>query len=884
MTGLLQLSQYNILKMRFFGILFVIVIFLLAKASDLHGQEERVSISFSDTTIEAVLNEIRNQTDINFIYNHEEIHNFPPVSIQLTNATVKEVLDLCFKNSSLGYTIISKTIIISPGNETDPATEISLAPSQTLRGRVVDQDSKIPLPFATVIVLNTDPVKGGVSDEKGYFRIEKLKAGRYSIRVSYVGYEDVILPEILVGSGKQVIITVALREKTEQIDEVWVNPLMNEPLNQMAMVSARSFSVEETQRYAASISDPARMAQVFAGVSGYDDATNEIIIRGNSPNWMSWRLEGVEIPSPNHFSEEGYTSGAVSILSSNMLARSDFYTGAFPAEFGSALSGVFDLRLRNGNNREYEYTAEAGVLGIDLSAEGPFKKGYDGSFLLNYRYSTFALINKLNVRVSENILPNYTDLSFKVNLPAGKAGTFSIWGLGGLSDDNEKYIPDFASGEDPEEGYSDYTEAGMYSTGITHLIYPDDKSYLRTVISNSLSTSSETYERMDSLRLFNLFFYDELQHDAIRISSVYNKKISAKLTFRTGISLNFLNFDYFSKYRDSVDVVKTFINSKGNTYLFQGFLQSKFRFSNRIVFTVGLHAAHFKLNDELSLEPRMGCRINLPGDNILSFGAGLHSKNENLPVYFVEKQNPDGSLYKPNLSLGLIKSAHFVAGYEKLIGPDISVKTEIYYQRIFKLPVPDNPEKLWPPSLGAIYPDDTLANIGEGRNYGIEFTFQKFFTNSYYILVTGSFFDAKFKPADGNWYNSKYNINHITNLVGGKEFMIGENKLLGLNAKLIWAGGKRVIPVDLNSSIKRGEAVFDNNALFSKRLKDYFRIDFGTNIHFFREKTEHIISLDIQNLTNRINTLAEDYDPKRESIREFPLAGIIPILNYRLEF
>ena len=132
--------------------------------------------------------------------------------------------------------------------------------------------------------------------------------------------------------------------------------------------------MKKRKRYAGAIDDPARMVSAFAGVNGNAEGDNDIVVRGNSPRGILWRLEGVEIPNPNHFASEGATGGPINALNSNMLGNSDFYTGAFAPEYGNALSGVFDMKLRNGNNEQREYSATLSVLGTDLTAEGPFKE------------------------------------------------------------------------------------------------------------------------------------------------------------------------------------------------------------------------------------------------------------------------------------------------------------------------------------------------------------------------------------------------------------------------------------------------------------------------------------------------------------------------------
>jgi hypothetical protein len=734
------------------------------------------------------------------------------------------------------------------------------------------------------VVLTTDPMKGTTTNMEGEFSLQNVPIGRHTLRVSFIGYEESVIPELKLGSGKELVINIEITEKLESIDEITITTKKGQSLNQMAVISSRSFSVEETKRYAASISDPARMAQSFAGVSGGDDNSNEIIIRGNSPNWMVWRLEGVEIPTPNHFVEEGYSSGKVSMLSSNMVGKSDFYTGAFPAEYGNALSGVFDIKLRKGNNEKKEFTVQAGILGIDLSAEGPFSKNYDGSFLFNYRYSTFSLMNRLNLEITENTLPNYQDLSYKIHLPTKKAGTFSLWGLGGVSDVNEEFIPDTTIGEKLNYGYRVFIETGMYATGLTHTLFPDDKSYIKTVLSHSMSYSSQTVDQMNILGYFEDDFYDDLQKKALRINSYYNRKISKRLTMRTGFTMNNIRYNYYAREINDADSWSDLLNSEGSTNVFNAYLQGKYNFSERILFTAGMHYTHFQLSRDNSIEPRMALSFEIDDKRTFSLGYGRHSKNENLPVYFVEKISESGEVYRPNKDLKMIRSDHYIASYEQKIGKNMMLKLETYYQNISQLPVPVNPEKKYAPFLGGVPKYDTLANIGEGKNVGVEFTFQKFFTHDYYFLITSSLFDSKFRPADGNWYNSRYNINYVNNLVAGKEFDWSDNKMISFNTKVIWSGGKRLRTIDLEASREAEEAVYIEDDIYSTRAKDYFRIDLGIRLHFYGEKIEQVLSLDVQNVTNRQNTWFKDYDPAKDRIYDYPMAGMIPVINYRIEF
>ncbi|MFC2096621.1 carboxypeptidase-like regulatory domain-containing protein, partial [Bacteroidota bacterium] len=271
--------------------------------------------------------------------------------------------------------------------------------TQTIRGQVIDQDSKSPLIGANIIILNSEPVKGTSSNVDGYFRIDQVHVGRVDLKVTCMGYEAKTIPNLLIGSGKEIVLEIELIESLIQLEDVIItaNGHKAEALNEMAVVSAKAFSVEETKRYAGSFNDPARMVSGYAGVTGDATGNNDIVVRGNSPKGILWKLDGIDIPNPNHFADEGSTGGPINALNSAMLNNSDFFSGAFAPEYGNAYSGVFDMKLRNGNNEKREYSASIGVIGMEATLEGPFSKNYNGSYLINYRYSSLDILDQAGI-------------------------------------------------------------------------------------------------------------------------------------------------------------------------------------------------------------------------------------------------------------------------------------------------------------------------------------------------------------------------------------------------------------------------------------------------------------------------------------------------------
>ncbi|PIP55042.1 MAG: TonB-dependent receptor, partial [Bacteroidetes bacterium CG23_combo_of_CG06-09_8_20_14_all_32_9] len=308
---------------------------------------------------------------------------------------------------------------------------------QNIRGVVIDKQSQSPMPDVNIMVLNSSPVIGTTTDINGKFVLSKIHIGRVGVQFSFIGYNQIVINNLVLTSGKELILNISMEETVNVLKDITIISQRDKenPLNKMATVSARSFSIDETNRYAGTIGDPSRMAANFAGVSIAGDSRNDIIIRGNSPTGLLWRLDGINIPNPNHFGSLGTTGGPVSILNNNLLDNSDFMTGAFPAEYGNALSGAFDLRLRTGNNEDSEFMGQIGFNGFELGAEGPFCKNRKGSYLVNYRYSTLGVMEAFGIKFGYSSIPQYQDISFKVDIPTTgtKYGRFTLFGIGGLS-------------------------------------------------------------------------------------------------------------------------------------------------------------------------------------------------------------------------------------------------------------------------------------------------------------------------------------------------------------------------------------------------------------------------------------------------------------------
>jgi len=759
--------------------------------------------------------------------------------------------------------------------------------TQNIKGQVKDAQSGSPIVGVNLIVLGTDPIKGAVTDLDGNFRIPDVKVGRHNIRATFIGYEELVIPEVLVGAGKEVVLDIPLRESLVKLDEIVITAEQDkgQPLNSMAAISALSFSVEETSRYAATFDDPARAALSFAGVrGGGDDILNEIVIRGNSPKGLLWRIEGIEIPNPNHFAEDGSSAGGISMLSSSMLSNSDFFTGAFPAEYGNALSGVFDIKLRKGNTDKREYAVQAGLLGLAGAAEGPIGKNSKASYLVNYRYSTLAMFDNIGINIlgeTEEIV--FQDLSFKVHVPTNKAGSFSIWGLGGASENIVKADTDVG------DYYNEDFVTRLGIMGLSHVYYLDKNTYLESQL--AFSAHHNDYQE-DSLHQ-QTFYTEDFINTSLRGGLLLNKKFNAQHTLRTGGFYSHLGFDLFSQFwRRSEQRFITELNQEGSSQLLQTYAQWQYRALANLTFNTGLHYSQFMLNNNKNLEPRFSLKWEVSPRHTLSAGIGWHSRLESFSVYMGQEELPDGSFVRPNENLDFSKARHYVAGYQVQVRPDLRFKTEVYYQDLYNVPIREaDPSRPWRQVYSALNESDgfivdTLVNNGTGENYGIELTLEKFFTNNYYFTATGSLFESKYTGADRIKRDTRFNGNFVANLMGGKEFKVGKNKnnLVALNARMIWAGNNRMTPYDLVASNREGFGIPEFDRSYTQRLQDYWRMDFGVSYRKNKGKHSSIIALNVQNVTGRVNQTEPYYNSFTRSVRFEEQLGMFPNLSYRLEF
>lgn len=760
-------------------------------------------------------------------------------------------------------------------------TDISTA----IRGTIIDAQSGLPVAFANVVAVYDDSLTGTVTDLQGTFNIEPVKPGRYDIHVTYVGYQEMLIPDVVVRSHQPVTLQVKLSEAPYVLGEVLVRPLVDKKRAQheLATVSARLLSVEEANRYAGGFDDPARLASAFAGVSS-NIQSNGIVIRGNAPKYLQWRMEGVEIPNPNHFADlSSFGGGGLTALSSQVMDNTDFLTGAMPATYENALSGVFDLSMRNGHSGNHEHQVQVGIIGIDVASEGPLSRRSKASYLVNYRYSTLGLIQPLLPKEAGKI--NYQDLSFKLTFPGLKKGTFEWWGLGLHDFSGQEPVAEPANRFYEEDLQQQMVRQHMGATGLKYHKYLQNRyqQVLRMQLAFTGSNiESETRELKDNSRLEdknsirnsegNFHFLTEL-----------NSRISKFHTNYSGLKLRSLHYNLNLKESVAEPPLKTIADENGQSMLATMYSSSSFTISPRLNFIAGFSLRYFSLNREIAVEPRLSLSYYLKDAWKAGIAYGLHSRLEPLQYYFTR----DDWGAPLNKRLQFSKAHHWVASLQWMPEKNYSFKMEPYFQYLFDIPVGRennlsfiNLENDW-------FMQEALSNSGIGRNMGIDLTFEKYLTRGFYGLVTFSVFDSKYKNAPhSSWNSTRYNSNLIGNMLFGKEFSVGnrQRNKLGVNYRLTFQGGSPYTPVDEVLSLASNEIVLENDRPFVLRFTPVFIHHFTINYLINRQRSGHHLSLKVLNAGGfrefqgfRINRQSNTIDQYREAL-------IIPNLSYRISF
>ena len=811
---------------------------------------------------------------------------------------MKVIVFICFSLGLLNYALCQST--------------------QTVRGKVYDSETNFPLFGAKAEVFTGDSLKRyrAVTDPEGVFEILNVPVGKHQLEIKLSTYEDRTVT-IEVTSGKECVVNIPMNERIIEKQEIKVTARKKgEVINEMALISAQQFSVEETNRYPGSRMDPARMASNFAGVQGADDSRNDIVIRGNSPLGVVYKVEGIDIPNPSHFAIAGSTGGPVSVLNNKMLGNSDFFMSAFPAEFGNSTSGIFDLKLRNGNDKTHEFTGQFGLFGTEFLAEGPMSKKNNSSYMVMGRYSTLSIFQTLGIKLGTDAIPVYGDAAFKLNWRLKKGGNLSFFGIGGKSEiaikisDQTSYSSELYGEGDRDQ----YFGTSMGVVGINYKKSLNEKTFLASTFSASFEEQHSRHEYLvrsldvqngdTSIKVNNIYPLMGYKFSIAKYSNytAINHKISKKHLIKAGIYADLMQVNFLDSVLSNILLPGSFVKRwdyNGFAVMVQPFVQWKWRVNENMDLTAGLHSQLFHaLNLSVSpVEPRFGWKYRFGNGQAVFAGAGMHSQIQPLYTYYYHRYDSNGKEVRYNGKMDFMRSLHSGIGYEKSFNKGFNIRTEAYYQYLYNVPVTIVPSSFSMINMGSGFARifaDSLQNTGLGINYGIELTVQKYFDKSFFFLFSGTIYNSQYVGSDNVWRNTSYNGTYVVNFLAGKEFKLNEKHVIGIGAKVTAAGGKRYGLVDVAQTDSLKEIIFRDTLFNELQFRDYFRMDLKISWRMNANKVTHEFGLDLVNILNTRNLLSLAYAPSLDPavvnapnyqpISEKTQLGFLPIFYYKIDF
>ena len=773
--------------------------------------------------------------------------------------------------------------------------------TQNIKGYILDKYSNLPLEGATISIIQDGQVKGTTANNKGYFIISGVKVGRTDVAFSMIGYKPYVVKKLELVSGKEAYLEVELEEQVEFMSGIVLEQVNKESLSdrkqmeKVSFVSNKSFFFEETNLFAGSNGDPARMATNFAGVASSGDRRNDIIVRGNSPGSILWRVDDINVTNPNHFGSLGSSGGTVPILNNNLLKNANFLTGAFPYSYGNSISGAFDLKMRNGNSSKTEFLGQIGFNGVELGVEGPFNSTSKASYLIYGRYSTLEVFDAMGLDFGFAAVPVFKDVTFKANVPLGrkygKLTFFGIFGDSKINIDNTTNEESTFSASEAGRNVNFYSET--YIVGAQHKFYFNEKlkqnlSFSFNMLGNKTNIDSLSKNGGDKLKIVKPDFY---VNESYEINNYIKYDLDYKLNKKNKFSIGSIVKLISNKYTDSVqlergsDQYRVLTDYDSGTSLIEGYANYNYKL-NMLEFNAGLHGQYFTFNKTSAIEPRASLKLNLNNKSNLSLSFGMHSQT--LPMVLYLQKDNDGN--ENNRDLDLMKSIHYVAGYNYNIAPNWDIQLEAYYQDISNAAVEKDKSNSYS-SINAgddfnIQGPDSLENKGTGSNLGLELTLEKTLSDNYYFLLTTSIFQSKYKGSDGKERNTAWNNNFLVNLVGGVEFNLDPNNMhiLNFSSKLNYTGGKPKRFIDEAESKLTGNTQYDTDRDYTEKYPAYFRFDIrlGYKLNFKSFSQEWAV--DIQNVFAVENVFREAWDNIENKINTEYQLGLFPVITYRILF
>ena len=740
-----------------------------------------------------------------------------------------------------------------------------------LTGRVIDRANQQPLEGVAISVLSKDNViAGSETDQDGFYTINSIGAGFYSVRFSLFGFETYIVRDIEIRSGTPTDLFIEMDIiTTEEI--VVENDRLKNPSD--ISNSYKTLSFEEIRRSPGGFEDIGRVLQTLPGVSFVNDGRNDLLVRGGSPTENLFIVDNSVIPNINHFGSQGATGGPVSIINLSFIRDVSFITGGFPAKYGDKLSSVLELKLREGNREEFVGDINLSATGFGAIFEGPIGSDKKGSWLVSARRSYLDLIFNA---AGFGFVPEYTSFQGKVVYDFNDKLSLSVNAIGNL----DKVIfnnDDEENKQDNEDILKNNQTGYVNSYELKWLMSP--RSYSRINLSRNFVRFD--YSARDSL--FNERFKNRSDEGETSLKIEYTFNPSPVTIVETGSGIRFINFqNEIFQDEDTLSVINPEtgepfvlpaldINSDNNTLKGFAYAQLSQTVLNGIIINAGLRYDYFGfINKKNYLSPRVSLTVPIIGKLKLGLSYGIFYQS---PSYIWLISN------SANKNLSNIRADHYVAGLEYSFSNDTKFSIEAYYKNYQDYPVSELRPYFVLANNGGNFENvdefglEPLVSAGTGFSRGIELYLQKFLTNNFYGTVNFSLFEAKYTSLDGIERRSDFDNRFIFIINGGYRLNDWE-----FSSKLRYIGGRPYTPIN------ESDGSIDINNYNSETLPNYFSMDVRIDKRWSFTGWSLITYIDIQNVTNRKNITNYEWNKYTNSVEENNSIGLLPSIGINAKF
>lgn len=792
----------------------------------------------------------------------------------------------------------------------------------SIRGYVKDQLTEKPIAGVVVELLNVSPRQSAVSDSLGFFDLGLVPPGRHRLLLYADRYEEVMVPDIISSAGQELSLDLFLARRIEKKERDENMPKLpplervksrgDNPYNPLSGIASRPFTPEEVLRYAGARFDPALLVTNFAGVSNYDDAQNDIVVRGNNPTGLLWQIEELPIENPNHLNSYGRSGGSLPILSMFTLGKADFNKGVLSAQYGNTNAGVFDISLRDGNRQRLSTMLMLGLQRGEALIEGPIKGG--GSFLVGARVSGLG-------QFLQDVLPTdplHQDMSFKINLGQRSWGRLEFFGVGGLSGLN---IPHTEGGIIDKiryqifefEDFEHRNQMGLL--GAKYSLNISENILMRHIVGLNYQGSTSDWTLNDfgsgaaEPELLNSYTINNRRLNYLAHSYLQGQNSKA-LTWRAGLLFagHQLNLIEFWDIEEAPDT-----DFQGFRYSARAYGQVRWDINRHFYLFSGLSTMYNSFNEELSFDPRLVFAYTPSDRHRIALGGSISHQTPNLQNFFfnpiVAYTEDEEPIYNyEGRDLSNIRSMLVELEHSWVLAKNWRLKTQLYWQEIDRALVED--QSFGDPNFSMINSElsffafyyNRLENRGRGRNRGIDLSLEHLFTNGLYSLASFSLFQSEFTGNTGEWRPTLFDNRYLVNILIGKEWYFGKDKRQVFFSDIRFAtrGGRPYRPIDAEATYQEGfqsgnlEPVYSAERAFLERTPAFYQLDLklGLRLNSATRRLSHTLRLDLFNVLNTQNIFTYQYSavfnpfgqPERGDIIPIYQRGFIPDLTYMLQF